>query len=168
MSMTAVLAPPRTGVTVRAATPDDADLIHTLTQAAYAEYAATRAPSSVTRETANDLRDVLERGGARAAIAEIDGRPVGSVRYRRDGDALYFFRLGVLSEARGCGVAKSLLHYLTREARRKGAMKLRCSVRATVRRNVGLYESSGFVRVGLERVYRGEKVVDLLMMEKGV
>ena len=90
MNATAVNAP-----TIRPATFADAEAIHDLTQAAYAEYSTTPTPSSAHAETTREVFEGLYGGRFRAAIAEIDGKTVGSVRYRVDNRGLYFFRLAV-------------------------------------------------------------------------
>lgn len=61
------------------------------------------------------------------------------------------FTLAVASDARGCGVGRTLLRALLPWAGRVGVRKLRLDVRAdnTVARS--LYESEGFVVEGIER-----------------
>jgi ribosomal protein S18 acetylase RimI-like enzyme len=150
------------------AIPEDAPRIAALTQLAYSEYAETDAPSSVIGETPSAVRAALESGTARAVIVELDRKPVGSVRFRFDGDALYFFRLGLLPEARGRGLAQMLLAALEQIAVNAGARRIRCKVRRSVARNVRLYRNRGYAEVGEEVVQRGGSDVLLDVMEKPV
>lgn len=153
-------------LTVQAATSSDADRIHAMTQAAYAEYAGTDAPSSVARERADDLRAALACGETQALLVLDGAEPVGSVRYRLEPQGLYFFRLGVLPRARGRGVARALVTRLEEIARQHEAPRLWCRVRMNVARNVGLYESAGFRLIDQERVRRGVTDVPTGTMEK--
>jgi ribosomal protein S18 acetylase RimI-like enzyme len=152
---------------IRAARPDEADAIHDLTLAAYAEYGKTEAPSSALQETLRDVRERFWSGAFRAAVAEAsDGRLVGAVRYRIDSDGLYFFRLGVHPEARRQGIAHAFLDWLEAEAIRWRAGKLRCQVRLIVPRNVELYRSAGFEIVSQHIVIRHGVEVPTATMEK--
>jgi ribosomal protein S18 acetylase RimI-like enzyme len=164
--MTTMQTRNRMTLTIRQATPEDAELIHTMTQAAYAEYANSDAPSTVAQERADDLRAALDAGETQAMIVEGGGLPLGSVRYRVEEDALYFFRLGVLPEARGRGAARRMVAEIEDIARRKGLPKLRCRVRMNVARNVSLYASQGFVIGDVEAVRRGTTDVPTGTMEK--
>lgn len=152
-------------LTLRYACPDEAEGLHALTQAAYAEYASLAGPSSALKETpASVTRELTE--GVRAVIAAQDGAPVGCVRYRIEGDALYFFRLAVLPEARRQGIASALIACLEEEARQAGAARLACAVRLEVEGNVRLYEKRGFAKVGESSVCRDGTPVPTGHLEK--
>ncbi|GAB4454201.1 MAG: hypothetical protein OHK0029_08580 [Armatimonadaceae bacterium] len=149
--------------------PDEATALHELTQAAYAEYRDSPAPSSATWETARDVRDRLWSGAFRAVVVEApDGNLVGAARYRVDSDGLYFFRLCVHPEWRRQGIAQVLVGWLEDEAQHRQAQKLRCQVRLTVPRNVELYRSCGFTVVSQHTVLRNGIEVPVVTMEKGV
>jgi len=164
--MTPMLTKVITKLPIRPAAAEDAVLIQLMTQAAYAEYAGTDAPSSVTEERAEDLQAVLASGETSALIVEGGGLPLGSVRYQVKDGVLYFFRLGVLTEARGRGAARAMVVELEAIARRLGCQILRCRVRMNVARNVSLYESAGFVVTNVETVRRGVVDVPTGTMEK--
>jgi len=156
------------GIAFRPATAADADRIHAMTQAAYAEYTNTGYPSSVLQERAADLQEAIASGRTSALlIEESAGATVGSVRYRFiEGDCLYFFRLGLLPEARGRGIARQVIDHLERLARNQGFTRIRCQVRVAVPRNYHLYESAGFERIGEETARRGDADVIIATMEK--
>ena len=145
--MTISVTPP---IRVRLARPEDADAIHAITAAAYAEYRDADIPSSALAETAATVRADLEREGQGAALVEQDGWPVGCVRFRAGADDLYFFRLAVLPECQGRGLAKSLLLWLSGFAAGAGKERLWCLTRVSVSRNRHLYRSHGFTE-GEER-----------------
>ena len=81
----------------------------------------------------------------------------------RDGDALYLHRLAVARRFAGLGVARQMLDWAVREARRMGRdhLRLDCEPRPKL---LALYQSAGFVavdqapiRVGRHYVIRHEK-----------
>lgn len=161
MNATAVNAP-----TIRPATFADAEAIHDLTQAAYAEYAVTPTPSSAHAETTREVFEGLYGGRFRAAIAEIDGKTVGSVRYKVDNRGLYFFRLAVHPGHRRQGVAQAFVTWLEAEARREHAHRIWCQVRLIVPQNVALYEKNGFALIETHIVMRNGNEVPTGTMEK--
>jgi GNAT superfamily N-acetyltransferase len=110
----------------------------------------------------------MDRGEYGAAIIEDpQGRAVGSVRFRVDPeDGLYFFRLGVVPEARGQGVARALLCWLEARARDAACGRIWCQVRLGVARNVRLYRTSGFRLCQQHVVLRHHESVVTGTMEK--
>src|SRR6476469_1779981 len=96
-------------LSLRPATLADADAIHALTQAAYAEYQATPAPSSALAETARDVRDAMYSGAWSAAIVRLAGKGVRSGRLQGGAGGGDFFRLAVPPEHRRQGVAQAIV-----------------------------------------------------------
>jgi ribosomal protein S18 acetylase RimI-like enzyme len=154
------------GLELRLATPSDAEAIHELTQVAYGEYRSQAAPSSALLETGREVREALWSGTTSAIVAEIDGRLVGSARFRADARGLYFFRLAVHPECRRRGVAQALIHRLATEARQRHAHRIWCQVRLIVPRNVSLYEKNGFTITERHIVMRNGVEVPTATMEK--
>lgn len=166
--MTTALEAPAPVVTVRPASPAEADAIHALTQAAYGEYRDQLAPSSALLETRREVWERMARGEFRAAVAEIDGRLAGSVRFKVSHTGLYFFRLAVDPGHRQRGVARALLAWLEEEAARSRVHRLWCQVRLIVPRNVALYEKNGFAIVERHVVVRNGVEVPTATMEKRI
>lgn len=124
---------------------DSAQAIHTVTQAAYMEYEETT-PSSALLETPREVEEGMRTGGVRVAVGKLreSGVVVGCVRFRIANGSLEFFRLAVVPEARGHGIADALLRWLEVTAEREGVTSLNCSVRMGVARNVRLYFRRGY------------------------
>jgi ribosomal protein S18 acetylase RimI-like enzyme len=117
---------------------------------AFAQYARKGKPSGAMLETAASLRAEL-RGGARLAVAGVDGRLAAMAKHREAGDAtLYFSRLAVDPQMRGRGLARALLGRLRTAALNAGLQGLSCRVRADEAGNIALYR-----HLGLEIVGRG-------------
>jgi GNAT superfamily N-acetyltransferase len=130
---------------------EDAELIFRLTLAAYEEYRDTLVPASgVFRESLDDVRDEIARGGA--VIAWLGSEPIGCGRYEVDpeGKHLYFGRLSVLSEHRGRGVAARMVGWFEERARALGLPQVELGVRLNLPRNVDLYSRLGYEIVGYE------------------
>jgi ribosomal protein S18 acetylase RimI-like enzyme len=153
-------------LTIRLATPADADAIHTVTQAAYAEYRATSTPSAALAETAREVREAMYAGAWSAAIVEEDGELAGAVRFKVDARGLYFFRLAVHPDHRRRGVAQTILSWLEAEGRRRHVHRLWCQVRLIIQANVALYTKNGFSIVEEHIVMRNGVEVPTATMEK--
>lgn len=133
-------------ITVRLATPDDAPTVHALTQAAFATLAGKiDPPSSAHLETVEAVAAALVAGGG--GIAEIDGEPVGAVRFRAESDHLYVGRVAVDPDRRGQGVARALMAFAEARAARDGLPVTRLEVRKTLTGNVAMFERLGYAVV---------------------
>ncbi|MCL6599821.1 GNAT family N-acetyltransferase [Alicyclobacillus macrosporangiidus] len=130
-------------LTFRLATPSDDELIHTITQDAWEEYRHVPGSSSAFDETPEQIRTALMNGSIQAAIGLFHGEPVLSVRFRLT-DHLYFSRLAVRRAYQGRGYARLVLRWMEGFAKENGINELRCTVRASIPRNVYLYESIGY------------------------
>lgn len=125
------------------AVPQQAALLHGITQAAFAEYSGQfNPPFACLSETLDDARAALVAGGA--LLAWIDGDAVGAARYRAQEGALHIARVAVLPGWRGCGVASALLDALEGRGLALGCDCLTLTTRLTLPRNVALYERCGF------------------------
>ncbi|WP_353947963.1 GNAT family N-acetyltransferase [Sporolactobacillus sp. Y61] len=146
----------------------DIPLIHLLMQRAFAEYDMTDAPSSAMDETMDSIQAARE-DGEQGLIAYMDNEPVGMVRFQVHEDAIYFYRLAVIPEQRGCGVATSILKELENIARIDHKMSITCRVRALVTRNVHLYQSLGYKIIGECRVHKASgQEVPVAIMRKHI
>jgi len=116
--------------------------VHRLTQSAFGEYTWLNPPSGALRESEESIRKDLERSGG--ALALMDGRAVGCLRFdRQDGD-LHVYRVAVdpASQARGIGTA--LMAWIHNYAHGEGYQAVRLGVRRQLPRNQRFYERLGY------------------------
>ncbi|MFS0703944.1 GNAT family N-acetyltransferase [Cellulomonas sp. 179-A 9B4 NHS] len=111
-----VRAPAVPGLVVRAATPDDLDVVARVDATAFDGDAAVEAAW---------MRPLLVSERATVAVAELDGRPVGTASCLRTdgraGPAAYLAGVAVLPEARRRGVAAAVSGWLLDRAVAAGA-----------------------------------------------
>jgi predicted N-acetyltransferase YhbS len=127
--------------------PERAEDVHRLTQAAFAGYGVLDPPSGAVREDlARVVADLREGGGA---VAERDGEPVGSLRWRiaEDGD-LHVRRVAVPPDLQRRGIGRALMRWAEEEARRRGCGGVFVGVRVTLPGNLAFYRSLGYELTG--------------------
>ena len=90
---------------IKIAETADALLLHDLMIQAFMQYKEEVPPSSALEETVQSISTALD-DGEQALISSIDEEPVGMVRFRVKEDCLYFYRLSVIPEKQGQGIAK--------------------------------------------------------------
>ncbi|MEH7254431.1 GNAT family N-acetyltransferase [Neobacillus niacini] len=129
----------------------DARLIHYLMIKAFMEYKDEVPPSSALEETVESISKGLKES-EQGMICYIDEKPAGMVRFQLTEKGLYFYRLSVIPEKQGQGIAKKLINSLEDYAKNKEIPTLLCKVRLTVPKNINLYSSVGF------KVYNEEVV----------
>jgi tRNA threonylcarbamoyladenosine biosynthesis protein TsaE len=123
--------------------PERADEVHRLTQAAFRVHRVLDPPSGAGRETAAVVRDDLAAGGG--AIAELDGRPVGCLRWALAGDGdLHVRRLAVEPGLQRRGVGSALMAWAEREAERRGCTGVYVGVRLGLGGNLAFYRRLGY------------------------
>ncbi|HEV2471989.1 MAG TPA: GNAT family N-acetyltransferase [Chthonomonadales bacterium] len=142
------------------ANPVEAPTVHSVMRAAFQEHQENLdPPSGALRETVEDVRAEMARGGA--VLARLQGRPVGTVRFRVLPDHLYAGRLGVLPEYRRIGAARAMMQYLEVIAAALGAPEIRLGTRKKLTANTAFYLSIGFEEVGLRPHPRGQDLISL-------
>ncbi|MCO7176532.1 GNAT family N-acetyltransferase [Sporolactobacillus kofuensis] len=141
----------------RCADRTDSELIHSLMVQAFTEYQNSKAPSSAMQETTASIDAAFEKG-EQALIACDETTPVGMVRFKVREDVLYFFRLSVIPENQGQGVAKRILQELEEVAKKKNKHSVTCRVRKNVTRNVHLYQSMGYHLFDQEVVHKPDGI----------
>lgn len=129
---------------IRLVGAEDAHLVHKCMLSAFEEYRNAEVPSSALNETVSSIEESLRNGAEKALVYLNDEIPLGSVRFKIDENTLYFSRLSVCPEARGRGIAKSMLLYLENYAKEQGKSKVWCRVRMSAPKNIQLYKSVGF------------------------
>ncbi|MBM4764776.1 GNAT family N-acetyltransferase [Bacillus sp. B15-48] len=121
----------------------DAPIIHELMIKAFLEYENEEPPSSALEETVESISTALMEN-EKGFIAYDDEQPIGMVRFKFIQNGLYFFRLSVIPEKQGQGIAKEILKHLEIYAKNKEISTLLCKVRKTVPKNIQLYRSIGY------------------------
>lgn len=122
----------------------DAPVIHQLMLQAFQEYEKATPPSSALSEMVYSIEQVMEQS-EQAFIGYINKQPVAMVRFKLSTTGIYFFRLSVIPERQGQGLAKALISWLEQYALSKGITISQCKVRMSVPRNIELYRSLGYV-----------------------
>ncbi|MGD9742165.1 MAG: GNAT family N-acetyltransferase [Dongiaceae bacterium] len=156
----------RRGFALRPASPADAPAIADVLRAAFAAYDGLLQPRpGALSETAESIAAAFadHRGfvalpdaaradavGVDAARADAaDGRAVGSVLYRREGEGLYLGRLGVLPPWHGKGVGAALVEQVLAAGRAEGAGRVILNVRILLPANVAFFRRLGFREAAL-------------------
>ncbi len=113
------------------------------------------------------FRRLLNSSTATVIIAEADAQPAGYllVLYRANSAAARIYSLGVAARFRRRGLAGRLVTAAENDALSRDRTALRLEVRADERGTIGLYEASGYHRVGRATGYYGGRV-DALRLEK--
>jgi ribosomal protein S18 acetylase RimI-like enzyme len=128
---------------IKSAISSDAPVIHDLMIKAFMEYKNEIPPSSALEETVQSVSDALEKE-EKALIAIEENNPVGMVRFQLKDRGLYFYRLSVIPEKQGKGIAKKILKSLEDYANKINVNTILCKVRMTVPKNIQLYSSTGY------------------------
>jgi GNAT superfamily N-acetyltransferase len=141
-----------------------ADEVHRLTQAAFAPYGALDPPSGATRESVERVADDLAAGGG--ALAVLDGRPVGCLRWHvaASGD-FHVRRVAVEPELQGRGIGRTLMAWAEQEAQRRGCGAASVGVRVGLPANLEFYRRLGYV-VTAEHRHDGYERTTWLAMRK--
>ncbi|MBY7142123.1 GNAT family N-acetyltransferase [Virgibacillus sp. NKC19-3] len=128
---------------IKTAEVSDAWVIHDLMIKAFMEYKDDIPHSSALEETEQSILVALQ-DGEQSFISYVNNQPVGVVRFQLKEESLYFYRLAVIPEKQGLGIAKKLLQSLEDFAVKKGVTTICCKVRMTVPKNIQLYHSIGY------------------------
>lgn len=131
----------------------DAPIIHDLMIKAFMEYKEEIPPSSALEETVDSITTAL-MDSEKALIAYVDEKPVGMVRFKIIENELYFYRLSVIPEEQGKGIAKKIVNALEDYASDNKISALFCKVRKDVSRNIQLYRSLNFSICNEEIVHK--------------
>jgi GNAT superfamily N-acetyltransferase len=154
------------GVRVVPCGPERAEEVHGLTQRAFAGYGELDPPSGALREDVSRVAEDLRAGGG--AIAEIDGRPVGCLRWHiaasRD---FHVRRVAVNPGLQRRGVGRALMAWAEREARRRGCHSVTVGVRIALPTNLAFYGTLGY-EVTEGRAHDGYDRATWLALRKGL
>lgn len=122
----------------------DAPVIHQVMLQAFQEYEKATPPSSALSETVDFIEQAMQQS-EQAFIGYINKQPVAMVRFTLSTKGIYFFRLSVIPERQGQGLARTLISWLEQYTLSKGITISQCKVRMSVPRNIELYRSLGYV-----------------------
>lgn len=144
----------------------DAPVIHDLMIKAFMEYKNETPPSSALEETVQSVSNALEQG-EKALVAFEENNPVGMVLFQIKDEGLYFYRLSVIPERQGKGIAKKILKSLEDYANTVDVTTILCKVRKTVNKNIQLYSSIGYGVYGEEVVHKLNGInIKVVLMKK--
>lgn len=151
---------------IKFAEVSDAKLIHYIMIKAFMEYKDEVPPSSALKETIKSIFTALKES-EQGVICYIDEKPVGMVRFKLTEEGLYFYRLSVIPEKQGQGIAKKIIKSLEDYAKEKQIPTLLCKVRLTVPKNIKLYSSIGFKVYNEEVVHKSNGInIKVVSMKK--
>ncbi|WP_416825139.1 GNAT family N-acetyltransferase [Ectobacillus polymachus] len=151
---------------IKFAEVSDAPLIHDLMIQAFMEYKDEVPPSSALEETVQSIAIAL-KNGEQGLIGYVEHEPVGMVRFQVKENGLYFYRLSVIPEKQGQGIAKKILKSLEEYANNKEISSLLCKVRMTVPKNIHLYRSIGYSIYNEEVVHKPNGInINVVSMQK--
>lgn len=121
----------------------DAPIIHDLMIQAFTAYKNEVPPSSALEETIQSVSKALHND-EQAFISYMNATPVGMVRFHIKENCVYFYRLSVIPEKQGQGIAKELLKSLETYALEQEKSIVKCKVRMAAPKNIALYHSIGY------------------------
>ncbi|MEH7613259.1 GNAT family N-acetyltransferase [Gottfriedia acidiceleris] len=147
----------------------DIPIVHKIMLDAFEEYQTLDVPSSALNEPLETLKCTLESDLEHAILCSVDGVPLGSLRFTIKKDSIYFSRVSVKPKARGKGIAKEMLLWLENYGNENSKIKMECRVRASLPKNISLYESMGYI-VSKEEVVTNPNgfLVKTVVMEKNL
>ncbi len=136
---------------VRPATAWDAPAIHKIISTAFKKLLSEPGSAKTLKALDETEEDILkEMGTKRILLCELDGVPVGSIRYHTImGDFAYISRLGVLPQTQGCGVGGILIEEVVRECEAKGIRAIVLHTSSAVMSSMRLYYKMGFFVAGI-------------------
>lgn len=151
---------------VREALISDADTIRDLMWQAFAVYNNDDPPSGALKETNDSIIEGMENG--EQALLAFDGqKPVAVVRFTQRDHGWYFFRLAVIPERQGEGIAKHLVKALEDHFLSLGIDYLYCKVRKNTPDNIAKYETWGYKVFYEETIHKPDGTqIEAVSMEK--
>ncbi len=151
---------PEPGLVLRRAAPAEAELVRTISAAAYVP--AYRAVIGAVPKPATECyAGRIARG--EVWLLEHAGKPAGVLVAEPAADHLAIYSVAVLPSAQGRGFGKALLALAGQLAARRGLPELRLYTNTRMTRNLALYRGAGFVETGTRAhpSRPGERLVDL-------
>ncbi len=145
-------------MTVRRATPADADAIVAIERASFA----------VPWSEASVRHDLETNPDARVWVAEEAGRVVGYAGLWRVLDEGQVNDVAVLPDVRRRGIGRALVRRMARDAADEGIVRLTLEVRSRNTAAIALYEAEGFGREGRRKGYYADDGDDAVLMGRSL
>jgi tRNA threonylcarbamoyladenosine biosynthesis protein TsaE len=130
-------------VQVRRVGPEAADAVWSVVQAAFTARPPLDPPAEALAETPGSITQALS--GAGGLLAELDGRPVGTLVLDVAGPTVYLRRFGVVPDQRHHGIAHRLVTAACDAL--PEAEEVRVFAREELPATIGFWEAAGFVEV---------------------
>jgi ribosomal protein S18 acetylase RimI-like enzyme len=133
-------------ITIRQASPDDAETIQRITDAAYAKYVPLmgRKPQPMTA----DYQQMLAKHPAWLLLA--DQQPAGLLVLIHEPDTLLIYSVAIDPAFQGRGLGRRLLAWAEQQAQQAGYSHIRLFTNALMESNIALYGRLGYVETGRE------------------
>ena len=127
--------------------PERTEVVHQLTQAAFAPYASLARPSGALRETIDDVEADLAAGGGLIAYDDTWSTPLGALRWRVEDDHLWVKRIAVDPRHQREGVGTLLVAAARGVGEGLERDRIRLGVRHALLANRAWFERHGFRQV---------------------
>jgi predicted N-acetyltransferase YhbS len=121
----------------------DIPVILSVIKEAFAEYREYLDPPSSAEQITME-KVIAELESADALVAETDGKMVGCIFFRPQGEGVYVGRLSVLPGYRSRGIARAMFKEIEHRARSEGYRTLMLEVRLVLGKQLALYNKLGF------------------------
>lgn len=133
-------------ISIRKATPGDAEAIARLTNAAYAKYVPLmgRKPQPMTA----DYQQILAKHPV--WIVWVDEQPAGVLVLMHEPESLLIYSVAIAPEYQKRGLGRQLLARAETEARQAGYDSIRLFTNALMQSNIALYTRLGYVEIRRE------------------
>ena len=119
-----------------------AETVLAIVQEAFGARPPLDPPADASGETVDSIRQRLAEDGG--LLADLDGKPVGSLLFDGIGDTVYLRRFGVVPEAQGHGVASVLVATALDLATQRGAARVAVIAREELPGTIAFWENQGF------------------------
>ena len=150
-----------TEIRIAPATQEQAEIVHRIMRAAFAEYARRfDPPPGAGRETVEDVIMAMREGGA--ILAWEGAQPVGTARFRIEPDHMYVGRVGVLPSFRGRGIGAAIMAYMETIARVIERPEIHLATRQALSGNIAFYQRHGYEITEIRQHPRGSDQIVLL------
>jgi ribosomal protein S18 acetylase RimI-like enzyme len=133
-------------ITIHRASPDDVELIQSITSAAYAKYVPLmgRKPQPMTA----DYQQILAEHPV--WLLSVDERSAGLLVLMHEQDTLLIYSVAIDPAYQGRGLGHRLLAWAEQQAQQAGYSHIRLFTNALMESNIALYTRLGYVETGRE------------------
>lgn len=145
---------------IRTAELSQANLVHQIVKAGFAEYIGKLPVStSAEQETLEQVEQTLRKTGNAAILVWDNEKAVGTARYELRPEYMYVGRVAILPEYKGKGIGTLVMNYLESLAIELGKTGLKLGTRLSIKRNLSFYQRLGYQIEETEPHPRGNDTV---------